>query len=379
MAEENAMAVVDDNVPEESVETKMEFKLINPTKDGFLRHIDWNKAELEQAVRQKVADYENVVYTEDTMKQGKKDRAELNKTAKAIEERMKTVEEKVMEPYNIFKAEVKEVLALIQEPVNLIDSQIKAFEEQQKDEKKKELQKVYDENIGELKDILTFEQVFDKRYLNATYKLKQASTEITERIARVKTDLDTIDGLESKYKLNAKDVYIKTLDLSKALAENKRLQDLEEKLEAENRRKAEEAEKKRQAEEKRKQEEEERRKQKQEAAVKAIPSSSAPSRTYWQKPETAPENVTGNQESDSKSDEGVINSSENVMNKPESVSETVKSENVGISAIDPFTSQPAVKEKRYRARFYAVGTKEQLNALTEYMKGHGIEYGKVEK
>lgn len=40
--------------------------------------------------------------------------------------------------------------------------------------------------------------------------------------------METIDSLDSKYKLNAKDVYIKTLDLSKALAENKRLADLEE-------------------------------------------------------------------------------------------------------------------------------------------------------
>ena len=30
---------------------KMEFRLINPTEDGFLRHIQWNKEELEAAVR----------------------------------------------------------------------------------------------------------------------------------------------------------------------------------------------------------------------------------------------------------------------------------------------------------------------------------------
>ena len=57
-------------------------------------------------------------------------------------------------------------------------------------------------------------------------------SEIVDKIDTVKTDLETIDSLDSKYKLNAKDVYIKTLDLSKALAENKRLADLEEKLEA---------------------------------------------------------------------------------------------------------------------------------------------------
>ena len=33
---------------------KMEFRLINPTEDGFLRVIKWNKEELEAAVRQKM-------------------------------------------------------------------------------------------------------------------------------------------------------------------------------------------------------------------------------------------------------------------------------------------------------------------------------------
>ena len=69
----------------------MEFRLINPTEDGFLRRIQWNKEELEAAVRAKIAGYENVVYTEENIKAAKNDRAELNKLIKAIEERRKQV------------------------------------------------------------------------------------------------------------------------------------------------------------------------------------------------------------------------------------------------------------------------------------------------
>lgn len=76
----------------------MEFRLINPTEDGFLRVIKWNKEELEAAVRQKIADYENVVYTEENMQQAKNDRAELNKLTKAIEDRRKEVKKKINEP-----------------------------------------------------------------------------------------------------------------------------------------------------------------------------------------------------------------------------------------------------------------------------------------
>ena len=204
---------------------------------------------MEAAVRAKIAGYENVVYTEENIKAAKNDRAELNKLIKAIEERRKQVKNIINEPYAVFEAELKEITALINEPVALIDQQVKAFEEKQKEEKKAAIKATYDENIGDLAEVLPFEKIFDSRYLNQTYKLATAQKEIVDKIDTVKTDLETIDSLDSKYKLNAKDVYIKTLDLSKALAENKRLADLEEKLEADKRRKAEEeAERKRQEE-----------------------------------------------------------------------------------------------------------------------------------
>lgn len=351
---------------------KMEFRLINPTEDGFLRVIKWNKEELEAAVRQKMANYENVVYTEDNMKQAKADRAELNGLIKDIEDRRKIVKKIINEPYILFEAELKDILALIQEPVGLIDKQVKDFEDQQKEEKKSKIRAAYDEVIGDLESVLPFDKVFDNRYLNQTYKLATAQADIKSKVEKVRTDLETIDSLESKYKLNAKDVYIKTLDLSKALAENKRLSDLEEKLEAEKRRKAEEeAERKRQAEERRKAAEErariaEEQRKAQEAQRRAA------------------------QESVSKQPESVNEQPENVIEGPKNGTEPVQSVSSGaengtqapMTAVDPFTQQqapeqPKVEEKRYQTRFYAKGTRYQLEELIRFMNENGIEYGRI--
>lgn len=351
---------------------KMEFRLINPTEDGFLRVIKWNKEELEAAVRQKIANYENVVYTEDNMKQAKADRAELNGLIKDIEDRRKIVKKIINEPYILFEAELKDILALIQEPVGLIDKQVKAFEDQQKEEKKSKIRAAYDEVIGDLESVLPFDKVFDNRYLNQTYKLATAQADIKSKVEKVRTDLETIDSLESKYKLNAKDVYIKTLDLSKALAENKRLSDLEEKLEAEKRRKAEEeAERKRQAEERQKAAEErariaEEQRKAQEAQRRAA------------------------QESVSKQPESVNEQPENVIESPKNGTEPAQSVSSGaengtqapMAAVDPFTQQqapeqPKVEEKRYQTRFYAKGTRYQLEELIRFMNENGIEYGRI--
>ncbi|MDE7354628.1 MAG: DUF1351 domain-containing protein [Acetatifactor sp.] len=365
---------------------KLEFRLINPTEDGFLRVIKWNKEELEAAVRHKIAAYQNVVYTEDNMKQAKADRAELNKLTKAIEERRKMVKKIINEPYDVFEAELKEILALIQEPVSIIDRQVKAFEDQQKEEKRKGIQKSYDEVIGDLAEVLPFERVFDIRYLNQTYKLATAQTEVKAKVEKVRTDLETIDSLESKYKLNAKDVYIKTLDLSKALAENKRLSDLEEKLEAEKRRKAqEEAERKRLAEERRKAEEE--RAKAEEEQRKAL---EAQKRAEQESVSKQPEIVTEQAENVIESRESVTEPAQNVSNGVENgtlpqengsesaVAGTIQSAKQQVSvAIDPF--EPKQEEKRYRTKFCAVGTREQLQKLIQYMNENNIEYGRIKE
>lgn len=364
---------------------KMEFRLINPTEDGFLREIKWNKEELEAAVRQKVSDYQNVVYTEDSMKEAKAVRADLNKLKKAIDDRRKMVKKIINEPYRIFEEELKEILAFIQEPVDLIDQQVKAFEDQQREEKKSSIRAAYDEAIGDLAGVLPFERVFDSRYLNQTYKLATAQADIKAKIEKVRTDLETIDSLDSKYKLNAKDVYIKTFDLSKALAENKRLSDLEEKLEAEKRRKAEEeAERKRLAEERRK-EAEERARLVEEQSNAQESRSAAEAAPFV---ETA-ESVGELPETDTETRKSVTEPEENVSEDTESVSESVEnvsdaedgtySPDVPASSVaaDPFAAQEDTKQ--YKASFTVYGTKSQIMVLRQFMIDNNIRFGKVEK
>ena len=196
------------------MDEKMEIRLVNPTEDGFLQKIDWNKAELEANVRSIVEAYQGLVYTEDTVSDAKNDRAALRKLLNEIEDRRKLVKKKCMEPYEVFESDLKDVTALIKEQISIIDGQVKEYENSVKEEKKARLQDVYTEAIGELAEVLPFERVFEAQYLNVSFKESKAATEIQEKIQRVKSDLAAIDALDSKYKLNAKDVYVRTLDMS---------------------------------------------------------------------------------------------------------------------------------------------------------------------
>lgn len=363
MAEEKIEQVeVVANAPAE-----MEFRLINPTEKGFLKHIEWNKSELERAVKEKVAEYSGVEYTEETLKSAKNDRAELNKLLKAIEERRKKVKEIVNRPYADFEKELKEVTTLIADQVKEIDVQVKKFEDNQKAEKKKKIKAAYDEAIGDMEDILPFDRVFAQTYLNKTYKLETAIEEIKKQIEEVRTDLGTIDSVCGKYKLNAKDVYIRTLDLSKALAEEKRMKDLEEKMEADRIKKEKEAEERRKTEEARKEAErirKEEEKKEIERQKKAEEESIAAEKAEEEKSQTVPA-----------MSKNVLEEKGTVPKKEENVPEPEPD-----AVVDPFASahHEPIQEKKCRAKFFAIGTKEQLNALVKYMKENGIKYGKVE-
>lgn len=56
---------------------------------------------------------------------------------------------------------------------------------------------------------MPFSKVFDQRYLNKTCKLESAIADVQKKIEQVKTDLETIESVCGKYKLNAKDIYVR--------------------------------------------------------------------------------------------------------------------------------------------------------------------------
>ena len=56
------------------------------------------------------------------------------------------------------------------------------------------------------------------------------------------------------------------------------------------------------------------------------------------------------------------------------------SERAGRAGVDPFAPKAETKqEKKYRVRFYADGTKEQLAKLVEFLNENNIKYGKIAK
>ena len=323
----------------------------NPTEGEFLKHIEWNKKQFEELIARTMKQYEGITYTDEQIKDAKNDRSTLNAMKKAISDRRIQVKKAFMEPCTQFETEVNEVVALIDKPIKMIDGQIKEYEERVRNEKKQALEDYFEEIVLDLEGVLTFDRVFDQRYLNATVSLNKAKTDIRGKVDRVKTDLNTLDSLDAEYRMFAQDVYMKTFDMSKAIAEISRLQELK-KREEERIRKEEEAKAVREAEAK------------------------------------AAESISEYDEIVQKTEESVQNPVENVTQTAEIVNEPPKSvtepeEKVRpVDSIDVPDTSAAVPEedtKQYKASFTVYGTKAEIMGLKQYMIEHKIKFGKVEK
>lgn len=224
----------------------LELKIFSPQENGFVPEIKWNNEELKAAIAEKMKEYKGLVFTEETISEGKKDRANLNKLRGAIDDERKRVKKLCMEPCNRFEKEVKEVLALVDEQINAIDVQIKEVEQIKREEKRKAVQELF-ESIG-FQKFVTLEMIWDEKWLNASVTLSKVENQMKETMYRIGEEVGTISRLP-EFSFEAMEVYKKTLDLTQAIKKGQELADIQKRKEEalarqkaeEERRKAEEA------------------------------------------------------------------------------------------------------------------------------------------
>ena len=91
--------------------------------------ITFNYEELKSELLHKVSVYETMVYTEDQVKEAKADRAALNRLKKALNDERIRQEKEYMQPFNTFKAQIAELVKIIDNSVSVVDKQVKEFDE----------------------------------------------------------------------------------------------------------------------------------------------------------------------------------------------------------------------------------------------------------
>lgn len=193
----------------------LEIKVTAPTDDAFVEHIVWNADEIAAEVEAKVGYYKNLVYTEDQVTEAKKDRAKLNKFIKALKDKDSEIKSRCLAPYEEFHNQMLKIIAKVEEPAELIDKQVKEFEEGQKKQKLAAIKEIFLQKG--FQPWVSLEKIMNPKWMNKTYSLKQIDADMTTAQHKIGEDILLINGQKEGMQA-ALSEYKRSMDVTAAMA-----------------------------------------------------------------------------------------------------------------------------------------------------------------
>ncbi|WP_028124757.1 DUF1351 domain-containing protein [Eremococcus coleocola] len=142
----------------------------------------------------------NVVVTDDTIKSNKKLVAEVRKQADFLDSHRKRVKKELLVPYLDFEETVKEIVETVKEGESIVRSQVRAFEEQERENKKVALQDVIKKRLRHYPKIEKYEvdtnNFIKPQMLNKSTSLDKAEKELVETLKDVEKDLGVLEVMD---------------------------------------------------------------------------------------------------------------------------------------------------------------------------------------
>ena len=205
--------------------------------------IKWNREEIKQWLAEILTQYDGLVYTDEQLKDAKADKAKLNKLRKALNDERIRYQKEYMVSFDTFKAEVDEVLKMIDSTTAQISAQLDEAEKKRREAKADEISAFWGTIEGK-PDWLDLGDIYDSRWLNVSYSMNQIKETLEVTVAQVNQSVKAIEALP-EYSFEAMEEYKRTLDLPKAIREGERLADIQRRKQEALRIRAEEQERRR--------------------------------------------------------------------------------------------------------------------------------------
>lgn len=180
--------------------------------------IELNFDEIEKALDAKLQEYKGAVFTEESKAFARKEVASLRKFKGKFEDARKSVKREWMKPYDEFEKRMKKLTAKIDEPINLINSQIDEFEKKRKTERRAEIKKIYEELAGDMEEYCGLARIYDPKWENATTTLKAIKESISASVESARTAVQTISEMQSDAVEKALSIYKDSMDMAKAIS-----------------------------------------------------------------------------------------------------------------------------------------------------------------
>lgn len=185
--------------------------------------IDSNLDAVKASIESYIKDYENYAVSEDTVKDSKQLVSDLRKQKKALDDERIQIKKDWNAPFTEWEKKAKDVIALYDKPILLINDQLLKFEEDRKSKKRADIRVAYVEVVAtidmnnELEDYCPIEKIYDSKWENASVSMKSIKEEIQQKLEAVGMQIDTIRSMESEFEDKGLEEFKKTLNLQSAV------------------------------------------------------------------------------------------------------------------------------------------------------------------
>lgn len=225
--------------------------------------IKWNYGELKQQLMDEMKAYESIVYTDENIKDAKKDVAALRKLTKEIDDKRIAIKKECLSPYEAFEKEANDLKDIIQKPIAKISEKVKEYEQRRIETVKGKISSYYTEVAGSIPDEIrdkAFQRMWQESWTNATTSEATWKKGIDDGVKTVFGEIDIVSSYPCDFADEGIQKYYETLSMTAAVDLMKSLQNQKKIAEEKVRKEQEEADR-RKAEEQRRKEEAERQAQ----------------------------------------------------------------------------------------------------------------------
>lgn len=186
---------------------------------------NWNIEEIKHQLEEALSAYKNIAYTDTNIKVAKKDKADLNKAKKIIEDARKAYRKQCLEPYNAIEPHIVELTNMIEVQRIAIDEVIKEYEIKRIEKKEEKIRACYEKlsaPLGEYADAL-YPRLRNPKWFNVTTDKRHYEESISLAIEETAKDIRAIKELKSPFYETIIEKYINTLSLQQAVQKHEEL------------------------------------------------------------------------------------------------------------------------------------------------------------
>jgi vacuolar-type H+-ATPase subunit E/Vma4 len=200
-------------IPAQEPESIFEKAIILRPISMNLGNIETNIEAVLAAVKEKSEQYQDVTKYIGDEKQAKEDRALLRKQKDATKTTIASIQEAWNKPLEVFLNGGKQIVKQFDFAINSIDEWVKNGETLEKEKKREHIQAYFD---GKNFDLVSLDRLFDNRWLNKTYDIRDVKKDIDTAIETIYGNIKILESI-ADHGMTAKALYLETLDMGEAM------------------------------------------------------------------------------------------------------------------------------------------------------------------